>query len=190
MSTTAFDDASSVPVANLLSLKGRRAVVTGGGQGLGKAIALRLAEAEAEVLIGDLDRERARQAAADVGDRYSVGVLGFQMDVSDSHSVSRAAAVAVAEFGGIDIWVNNAGIFPSVPVLETPDQTWDDVFAVNARGVFNGSREAARHMNAQGNGGSDHQHRLHRRLHWNSTGTVCLCGVQARSPRHDQTNGP
>ncbi|WP_426007334.1 SDR family NAD(P)-dependent oxidoreductase [Paenarthrobacter sp. NyZ202] len=153
MNSTAFDDASSVAVANLLSLKGRRAVVTGGGQGLGKAIALRLAEAGADVLIGDLDGERARQAAGDVGDRYSGDVLGVDMDVTDSSSVAQAAVVAVAEFGGIDIWVNNAGIFPSVPVLETPDQTWDDVFAVNTRGVFNGSREAARHMSAQGHGG-------------------------------------
>jgi NAD(P)-dependent dehydrogenase (short-subunit alcohol dehydrogenase family) len=154
MRTTAFDDASNVAVANLLSLKGRRAVVTGGGQGLGKAITLRLAEAGADVVIADLNEDRARQAAADISQQYSAGALGMGMDVTDSLSVSRAAAAAVAEFGGIDIWVNNAGIFPSMPVLQTPDCTWDDVFAVNTRGVFNGSREAARHMNAQGSGGA------------------------------------
>lgn len=150
--TTAFADVSATPVVDLLSLAGRQAVVTGGGQGLGKATAFRLAEAGANVLIGDINAERARAAAAEITERFSVHARGVAMDVTDSESVRVGASDAAEEFGGIDIWVNNAGIFPSVPVLQTPDTTWDEVFAVNTRGVFNGSREAARHMSGN-NGG-------------------------------------
>jgi len=144
--STAFADASLIPVRDLLSLAGRRAVITGAAQGLGKAIALRLAEAGADVLIGDLDGERAREAAEEIAARFPVRSYGVDMDVASSESVRTAASAAVAELGGIDIWVNNAGIFPSTPVLDTQDEEWENVFAVNTRGVFNGSREAARHM--------------------------------------------
>lgn len=150
--TTAFADVSAAPLAELLSLAGRQSVVTGGAQGLGKAIALRLAEAGANILIGDVNADRARAAAEDIAHRFPVRAVGVPMDVTDSESVRAAASTAAEEFGGIDIWVNNAGIFPSVPVLESSDGTWDQVFAVNTRGVFNGSREAARHM-AGGNSG-------------------------------------
>ena len=151
--TTAFADVSAAPLAELLSLAGRKAVVTGGAQGLGKAIALRLAEAGASILLGDINAGRAQAAADEISERFPVRALGAAMDVSDSESVRAAASSALKEFGGIDIWVNNAGIFPSVPVLDTPDGTWEQVFAVNTRGVFNGSREAARHMAGTNRGG-------------------------------------
>lgn len=151
--TTAFADVSATPLANLLSLAGRNAVVTGGAQGLGKAIALRLAEAGANILIGDINAERAQASADDIAARFPVRSLGAAMDVTDSQSVGAAAKTASEEFDGIDIWVNNAGIFPSLPILETPDVIWEQVFAVNTRGVFNGSRAAARHMSGDNRGG-------------------------------------
>jgi NAD(P)-dependent dehydrogenase (short-subunit alcohol dehydrogenase family) len=150
---TAFADVSATRVPDLLSLIGRQAVVTGGARGLGKAIAFRLAEAGANVLIGDVNADRARTAAVEITERFSVRALGVAMDVTDSESVRVAASAVAEEFEGIDIWVNNAGIFPSVSVLETPDSTWEQVFAVNTRGVFNGSREAARHMSGENRGG-------------------------------------
>ena len=150
--TTAFADVSTTPVTDLLSLTGRQAVVTGGAQGLGKAIACRLAEAGANVLIGDVNAEKAHAAAVEITERFAVRARGVAMDVTDSESVRAGAAAVAEESGGIDIWVNNAGIFPSVQVLQTPDATWEEVFAVNTRGVFNGSREAARHMSGK-NGG-------------------------------------
>ncbi|WP_285114251.1 SDR family oxidoreductase [Leifsonia sp. fls2-241-R2A-40a] len=148
-----FADVSGVSIAELVSLRGRRAVVTGGAQGLGKAIAARLAEAGADLLIVDLDEEAARAAAAELAERYPITAIGTRADVSDTPSVMAAADLAVAELGGLDIWVNNAGLFPNAPVLEMPDEMWDRVFAVNARGVFLGSREAARRMAADGSGG-------------------------------------
>ncbi|MHA7986299.1 SDR family NAD(P)-dependent oxidoreductase [Rathayibacter sp. CAU 1779] len=148
-----FADVSNAPLSDLVSLSGRRAVVTGGAQGLGKAIADRLAEAGADLLIVDINEDPARTAAAEIGERYGVTAIGTRADVSDTASVIAAADLAVSELGGIDIWVNNAGLFPNAPVLDMPDEMWDRVFAVNARGVFLGSREAAKRMTAEGRGG-------------------------------------
>ncbi|MEV4364748.1 SDR family oxidoreductase [Nonomuraea sp. NPDC049625] len=147
-------DVSGKSLAELVSLRGRRAVVTGGGRGLGRAIALRLAEAGADLLIGDIDEELAVTAAKQLAERHGVRAVGAAMDVTDAASVAAAADLAVAELGGLEIWVNNAGIFPSVPLLEMSEETWDQVFAVNARGVFVGAREAARRMAAAGTGGA------------------------------------
>jgi NAD(P)-dependent dehydrogenase (short-subunit alcohol dehydrogenase family) len=150
---TAIADVSGRSIAELVSLAGRNAVVTGGGRGLGKAIAHRLAEAGANVLVGDIETELARAAAEDLDRSYSSRALGTFMDVSDTATVTAAAELAVEQFGGIDIWVNNAGIFPSVKILEMPDALWDQVLDVNVRGVFAGAREAARCMTQAGRGG-------------------------------------
>lgn len=148
-----FADVSDRSLTDLLSLTGRHAVVTGAAQGLGKAIAARLAEAGADLVLVDLNEDAARAAAVELADRFGVRAVGTRADVSDSASVAAAADLAVAELGGIDIWVNNAGIFPNAPVTMMPDEMWDATFGVNARGVFLGAREAARRMSADGSGG-------------------------------------
>ncbi|MFF0157299.1 SDR family NAD(P)-dependent oxidoreductase [Streptomyces sp. NPDC005263] len=145
-------DVSSKSLAELVSLSGRRAVVTGAGQGLGRAVAERLAEAGADVLVADIQDELATAVAADLGTRGRA--LSAHLDVTDADSVVATADLAVRELGGIDIWVNNAGIFPSVSALEMSDKAFDEVFAVNTRGVFLGSREAARRMSEAGHGGA------------------------------------
>lgn len=144
--TFPFADVSASPLSSLLSLSGRRAVVTGGAQGLGLAIARRLAEAGASVIVADLQEQRARAAAAQLAADYGVAALGVAMDVASSASVDSVADVAVEQLGGVDVWVNNAGIFPSVPLTEMTDEQWDGVFAVNTRGVRNGARAAVRAM--------------------------------------------
>ncbi|MEV6341104.1 SDR family oxidoreductase [Nocardia vinacea] len=146
-------DVSSKSLADLVSLRGRRAVVTGGGRGLGRAIALRLAEAGADVLIGDIEEELAVATAEQLAQASGVRVIGAAMDVTDAASVAAAADRAVAELGGLEIWVNNAGVFPSIPLLEMGEEDWEKVFAVNARGVFLGAREAARRISDAGTGG-------------------------------------
>lgn len=150
---TAIADVTDHSIAELVSLSGRSAVVTGGAQGLGKAIARRLAEAGANVLIGDIDADLARTAAEGLDGLGSGKVAGTYMDVSDTKTVIAAADLAAETFGGIDIWVNNAGIFPSVPLPQMSDELWDRVLGVNGRGVFVGAREAASHMIAAGRGG-------------------------------------
>jgi len=146
-------DVSEMPLSRLLSLAGRRAVVTGGAQGLGKAIARRLAEAGASVLIGDLKLAAARESAEELGRCYAVPVIPTHLDVADSASVAAAADLAVGTLGGLDIWVSNAGVYPNVGLLDMTDAVWNKVMDVNLRGVFTGAREAARRMIAAGKGG-------------------------------------
>jgi len=146
-------DVSDVPLGELLSLKGRGAVVTGGAQGLGRGIARRLAEAGADLLIGDLNLELVQEVAGDLARTYNAKVIAAELDVADSASVAAIADRAVAEFGSLDVWVNNAGIYPNIHLTEMTDEVWDKVMAINLRGVFAGSREAARRMIAAGNGG-------------------------------------
>lgn len=144
---------SGVPLAQLVSLAGRRAVVTGAAKGIGRAVAHRLAEAGASVLLGDLDEPEAQAAAAEIGGRHGVRALARRLDVAEPASVVGLAETAVAELGGIDIWVNNAGIYPSTPLVDLTDEAWDRVLDVNLRGTFLGCREAGRHMIGAARGG-------------------------------------
>ena len=134
------------PLAELISLKGRRALITGGARGLGLAAARRFAEAGAAVLIGDKDAEAAIDAAARIGKEQGVPVFATQLDVADAGSVVRFADEGMKLLGGIDIWVNNAGIYPGRPLLDTDEEFWDLVQDVNLRGTFLGCREAGRRM--------------------------------------------
>lgn len=150
-------DVSSKTLYELISLQGRRAVVTGAARGLGKAIAARLAEAGAAVLLADLDGEAADRAAAALRNGARAGqvvqIIAARADVADGDSIVELAATATKLLGGVDIWINNAGIFPTQPLLEMSDESWDRVLDVNLRGAFIGSREAARCMIAGGRGG-------------------------------------
>jgi NAD(P)-dependent dehydrogenase (short-subunit alcohol dehydrogenase family) len=149
----AIPDPSERPLAELLSLRGRNAVVTGGGRGLGRAISGRLAEAGASVLIGDIDGKSAEATAGDIARRSGGVVVARPLDVTDPASIARTADTAVDRLGGIDIWVNNAGVYPSKPVLEISDADWEEVIRINLGGTFVGAREAARRMVQAGHGG-------------------------------------
>jgi NAD(P)-dependent dehydrogenase (short-subunit alcohol dehydrogenase family) len=146
-------DVSAKPIADLVCLKSHRAVVTGGAQGLGKAIVRRLAEAGASVVVGDLNAELAQATSDEIAGAYGVTVLATRMDVTDADSVVAAAQMAVDKLGGLDIWVNNAGVYPNIPLLEMTPQVWDQVMAVNTKGVFLGAQEAARRMIESGQSG-------------------------------------
>jgi NAD(P)-dependent dehydrogenase (short-subunit alcohol dehydrogenase family) len=146
----AVPDVSDRTLAELISLRGRRAVVTGGGRGIGAQIVRRLAEAGAAVVAGDLDGDAARAVAREITD-VSGRAIGCALDVSDSASLAAAADLAVAELGGLEIWVNNAGIFPTTgPALDVDDAFVDRMLQVNVRGAYAGAREAARRMSSGG----------------------------------------
>jgi NAD(P)-dependent dehydrogenase (short-subunit alcohol dehydrogenase family) len=140
----AISDVSQGSLAELMSLQGRIAVVTGGAVGIGYATARRFAQAGARVLIGDL--RDAADAAHVLAAESGAQVVGCPLDVSDADSIRGCADQAVETFGRLDIWVNNAGIYPSVPFLEMSEDDWDRVIDVNLRGSFLGAREAAIRM--------------------------------------------
>jgi NAD(P)-dependent dehydrogenase (short-subunit alcohol dehydrogenase family) len=148
-----FPDVSDRSLAQLISLEGRSCVITGGAKGLGLAASRRLAEAGAAVMIGDIDGVSAKTAAEELTGRYHSEVLAVPVDVCDSISVAALADAAVTAFGAVDIWVNNAGVYPSTPLLEMSDGDWDRVLNINLRGAFVGCREAARRMISAGRGG-------------------------------------
>ena len=145
----AIPDVSLLPLAELVSLAGRTAVVTGGARGIGRACGARLAEAGAAVLLADVDVDGAAEAAATIGR----GSVAAHVDVRDAGSVRALADQALAGQGRLDIWMNSAGIYPSRPLLDLSEDDWDAVVDVNLRGTFVGAREAARAMIAAGNGG-------------------------------------
>jgi NAD(P)-dependent dehydrogenase (short-subunit alcohol dehydrogenase family) len=139
-------DVSHLSLHELISLRGRVAIITGGARGIGLAIARRLAEAGAEITIADLNEPLARAAAAGIANDFGVRTLACELDVTDSRSVAATADRTVAELGSLDIWVNNAGIYPVSPCVDLTDEEWDSVNDVNLRGTFLGCREAAKRM--------------------------------------------
>ena len=143
-------DVSTRALADLFSLQGRTALVTGGARGIGLACARRLAEAGAAVAVADLDKAAAEQAAAEIAAAHGVAAIGVELDVADSGSVEAAFTRTAGELSGLDILVNNAGIFPIFPVLPMPDEEWDRVIRTNLYGSFHCAREAGRRMADRG----------------------------------------
>ncbi len=146
-------DVHTKTLHELVSLKGRVAVVTGAAQGIGLAIAYRLAEAGAEVIIADLHAEKAGQSAEQVKSKLGAKAYGHALDVSDASSIQKLVDYAVNTLGGLDIWVNNAGIYNFLGVLDIRDADWDKLMNLNLRGSFIACREAAKRMADTGSGG-------------------------------------
>jgi meso-butanediol dehydrogenase/(S,S)-butanediol dehydrogenase/diacetyl reductase len=133
-------------------LQGRVAIVTGGSQGIGRAVAERLVQEGAKVAVVARHEETVANAVRDLRARGAEAV-GIVADVSEEAETRRYVAETVAAFGKVDILVNNAGTIEIASLTDTSVETWDRVFAVNARGVFLGCREVARQMIDQGTGG-------------------------------------
>ena len=139
-------------IAQLFDLTGKGAIVTGGAQGIGRAIALRLSEAGAGVMIADLNGEAAAGTETEI--RCRGGRAGSRR--ADARSAADAAEVVRAAgdaFGSVDILVNNAGVFPLVPFLNATEELWDRVLDINLKGMFLYSQSAARAMIQGGKGG-------------------------------------
>ncbi len=145
-------DFTGKSVAELVSLQGKNAVITGGARGIGLAIGTRLAEAGASVYLADVDAALAESSARSLTEK-GYKAVGGTIDVTKSASIRTLAAQVVQQLGSIDIWVNNAGIYPSNPLLEMTDEAWSRVIDINLTGTFIGAREAAKRMVTAGKGG-------------------------------------
>jgi 3-oxoacyl-[acyl-carrier protein] reductase len=122
-------------------LKDKVVVVTGGGHGIGKAYCLGFGKSGSHVVVADIDKPAARQVASQVDQQSTSESLAITVDVSDEQSTKAMAAQILERFGRIDVLINNAAIFATVPMnrgrIETIDPTeWDRLMAVNLRGLF------------------------------------------------------
>lgn len=136
-----------------MGLKGKVAVITGGNSGIGKAIALELAGCGASIVIDyivhpEATEEEEKQILA-MGDQ-AVGVLA---DVSKIADLQNLVDQAVRTFGRVDIMVNNAGVETRTSVLDTTEEQFEKVMAINLKSAFFGTQVAARQMIKQGGGG-------------------------------------
>ena len=149
MTETTFDPLTLGP----LSLAGKTAVVTGAGAGIGQAIAELFARAGAAIVVADIQADAAETVAN--GIRAAGGrAIAVAADVSQDVQVAAVMDRALAEFGSLDVLVNNAAIFPKRPFLEVEADFWDKLHSVNLRGTFLCLREAIRRMQSQGSGGA------------------------------------
>jgi NAD(P)-dependent dehydrogenase (short-subunit alcohol dehydrogenase family) len=128
-------------------LKGKTAIVTGAGSGIGRGIATRFAEEGARVVVNDVNEEAAR-AVADEVDGHAIAA-----DVSSSSDVERLFATAISELGGVHVLVNNAGLIDvERHFLDADEAWWDRVIAVNLKGQFLCAHRAAQWMARNGGG--------------------------------------
>src|SRR5215471_6394344 len=123
---------------DIMRLKDKVAIVTGGGVGIGKAYSQGLAKEGAKVVVADIQEAEAKKVAADIkaagGEAMAVAV-----DVTSPEKTQAMAATALKEYGRIDILVNNAGLYSALkkkPFMEIDPEEWDRVMVVNVKGLF------------------------------------------------------
>ena len=129
--------------------KDKVAIITGAGQGLGRAYALRLAKEGAKVVVAELNADKGQSVAAEVRGHF------VRTNVADEASVQAMARQAIDAYGRIDILVNNAAMFSTLkmrPFWEIPAMEWDELMGVNVRGVWLASKAVVPQMRKQGSG--------------------------------------
>lgn len=136
-----------------MKLEGKVAVITGAASGIGKEIALTYAREGARIAIADLNLDAAELAAAGMRDAGHEA-LGVAMDVANEAQVEAGIEAVVAQWGGIDILVSNAGIQIVHPIEAFPFADWRKMLAIHLDGAFLTTRACVRHMYAGGRGGS------------------------------------
>lgn len=133
-------------------LKGKTAVITGSGRGIGKAIALKLASHGANIVINDIpSSDYAQQTAEEIRALGAKAIVTLG-DVRNIEDVKRMVDTAIAEFGRIDIFINNAGVTRDGLMLRMSEEDWDMVLDINLKGAFNCIKTVARPMMKQKSG--------------------------------------
>ena len=134
-----------------MDLKGKVAIVTGAGSGIGRGIAAAFTREGAAVAVVDLHRDRAEETVRVLngGPGRPVAVAG---DVRTAEGVDRIVEEATRHLGHVDVLVNDAAVYPNCPVVEMSIEEWDRVMAVNVKGIWNCVKAVAPAMKAQGGG--------------------------------------
>jgi len=142
----------STALERRFGLGGKTAAVTGAGKGIGRTVAETLAEAGAAVVVQDLVAADAEAVAAGIRTRggRAIAVAG---DAASEATIDAYLGRAVSELGGLDVLVNNAGIYPFTDFLDLPTADWDRVIGLNLRGVFLATQRAGRIMVERQRGG-------------------------------------
>ena len=142
----------STALERRFGLGGKVAAVTGGGKGIGRAVCELLADAGAAVAVQDLVAADAERVAAGIRERggRSIAVAG---DAASEAAIDDLVSRTATELGGLDVLVNNAGVYPFTDFLDIPTAQWDQVVGLNLRGVFLATQRAGRHMARSGRGG-------------------------------------
>jgi NAD(P)-dependent dehydrogenase (short-subunit alcohol dehydrogenase family) len=135
----------------MTEFSGTVAIVTGGALGIGRAAARRLARDGASVVICS-DREAQVKQAADELRSEDLEVRGLRADVTSSTDMQQLVTFAADAYGGVDVLVNSAGIQRYGTVVDTEEEVWDEVLAVNLKGIYLASREAIPKMRSRGGG--------------------------------------
>jgi len=136
-----------------MKLKDRVAIVTGAGRNIGEAVALLFAAEGAKVAVVDLDRPRAERTAAAITGAGGTAVP-IVADVSRGSEVTALVKAVVAQFGRIDILVNNVAVSDNKSILDITEEDWDRVMNVTLKSQFLMSKQVAHQMVAQGEGGT------------------------------------
>lgn len=139
-------------ISELFSLQGKKALVTGGGRGLGEHMAKGLAEAGADVIVCSRKVENCAEVAREIRETTGREAHALALDVANPESVEQATDEALKRLGQIDILVNNAGISWGAPLFEMPLEKWNQVLAVNATGSFLMTQKLAQGMVERGSG--------------------------------------
>lgn len=138
-------------------LQGKVVIVTGGGHGIGKAYCEGFTRSGSRVVVADIDGDAAEEVARDLGKLSEAGSLSVHVDVSDEASANRMVARTIERFGQVDVLVNNASIFATIPmsrgrIEEISLEEWDRLMAVNLKGVFLCCRAVLPQMRRQKSG--------------------------------------
>lgn len=134
------------------SLGGKTALITGAGAGIGEAIALMFARKGADLILADVNLEAAQKTAATAAAKSGIKAKGYKCDVSDMADIQKTVDQAEADFGGIDVLVNCAGVGFIENAEDFTRERWDKVIAVNLTGAFFMAQAVGRKMIARGKG--------------------------------------
>jgi 3-oxoacyl-[acyl-carrier protein] reductase len=134
-----------------MRLSDKVAIVTGGGQGIGRATAMLFAREGARVAVADINEETARSTVEEIT-KEGCAAMAVAVNTADRHSVEMMVKKVLEAYGQIDILINNAGILRDAQLLKLTEDNFDAVIEVNLKGVFNCSQAVAQHMVDRGSG--------------------------------------